>query len=141
MAQVAEAFDNLFSELKTKETDKGTVLFSRRSGDTGKAVSLSEINRIIDGFITSSPVHTSRETVIVAPKFNDLPGAIQEEAERQGYDNKPNNHITGITYQVKIYIVQSNVQSKAEVEEILFHERIHQILHGDKSDPQGISIK
>ena len=89
------------------------------------AVSLSEINSIINRVIANSIVNFGRETIIIAPRYDDLPRAIQKEAERQGYDDlNPNDRITGINYQGKIYIVQSNIQSKEKVEETILHERI-----------------
>ncbi len=89
------------------------------------AVSLIEINSIIDRVITDSIVNFGRETIIIAPRFDDLPMAIQEEAERQGYDNKdPNDRIPGVTYKGKIYLIHENIQSKDEVEETILHERI-----------------
>jgi len=97
---------------------------------------------IIDRVIALYPVHINRNTVFIAPRFDDLPRAIQEEAEKQGYnDQDPNDRITGVNYQGKIYIVQSNIRSKEEVEENLLHEHVHQILHGDKSDQQGIKLR
>jgi len=118
-------------------------LFSRHSdkGSVAGGVSLSDMENIIDRVGARYPVHINRNTVFVVPRFDDLPRAIQEEAEKQGYnDQDTNDRITGVNYQGKIYIVQSNIRSKEEVEENLLHEHIHQILHGDKSDPQGIKL-
>ncbi len=116
--------------------------FSRRAGVTGNAISRSVIDSVIKRVIAASPSHISRDTVIVADTFADLPPAVREEAAQQGYDN--NNHndrINGVTYQGKVYLVQENIQSELEVEETLLHERIHQILHGNKADPQGHELK
>ena len=89
------------------------------------AVSLIEINSIIDRVITDSIVNFGRETIIIAPRFDDLPMAIQEETERQGYDDlNPDDRITDVNYKFKIYVIHENIQSKEKVEETILHERI-----------------
>lgn len=76
-------------------------------------VSLIEINSIIDRVITDSIVNFGRETIIIAPRFDDLPMAIQEEAERQGYDDlNPNDSITDVNYKFKIYVIHAGIMKK-----------------------------
>jgi hypothetical protein len=89
------------------------------------AVSLSEINSIINRVIANSIVNFGRETIVIAPRYDDLPRAIQKEAERQGYDDlNPDDRITDVNYKFKIYVIHENIQSKDEVEETILHERI-----------------
>jgi hypothetical protein len=55
---------------KTKKVP--TSLFSGRSDVATGAVSLSEINSIINRVIANSIVNFGRETIIIAPRYDDL---------------------------------------------------------------------
>jgi hypothetical protein len=77
------------------------------------AVSLSEINSIINRVIANSIVNFGRETIVIAPRYDDLPRAIQKEAERQGYDDlNPDDRITDVNYKFKIYVIHAGIMKK-----------------------------
>ena len=77
------------------------------------------------------------EAPIVVRRFTDLPAAIVAAAEAQGYNNdNPQDRIHGVAYQGRIYVVQENVTSEAQVEEVLLHERQHLALR-TQGDPKS----
>lgn len=137
MPAIRAAFDQLFNEIETKETDQGIALFSQAGhGDNA--------DRIVDGFLlndgdnrpnplssettrqhvdsltrnwTSMSDHTVR--VKVVERTQDLPGHIKSQAPlgdvertRGVYDSSQNI----------VWIVSQNMYSKADVERVVFHE-------------------
>ncbi len=74
------------------------------------SISLNDMERITERFIKASLLHTSRDTVIIASWYDDLPRAIQKEVERQGYDDlNPDDRITDVNYKFKIYVIHANI--------------------------------
>ena len=108
-----------------KITDVGDekVLFSIAEPETTtkKSLPTKKLNAIISR-ITGTQDPAGLDGIVVAPDFESLPNAIKVEAEKQGTDGK---NVRGIYHGGKIYLVESNITSEAEVELILFHEGTH----------------
>lgn len=139
------AFRDLVAEIKTKETDSGVAMFNAKSGSWDNPLDAAALEATIARVIAGSPSHFSRDTVVTASLFADLPAPILAKAKKEGYDangRKPNGEkLTGATYDGKVYLVQENISSELEAEETLLHERIHQIVHGNAKDPDGIALR
>jgi hypothetical protein len=143
--EIGAAFRDLIAEIQTKETDTGVAMFNAKSGSRGNPLDAAALEATIGGITSASPSHFGRETVVWHPLFADLPSPILEKAKAEGYDEHgrhPNGYkIPGITYDGKVYLVQENISSELEAEETLLHERIHQIVHGNAKDPDGIALR
>lgn len=142
---IREAFENFFRMVETRQTDSGVAMFNAKSGSWGNPIDATALEATIGRVIAGSPSHFSRDTVVTAPLFADLPASILAKAEKEGYDangRKSNGEkLTGATYDGKVYLVQENISSELEAEETLLHERIHQIVHGNAKDPDGIALR
>ncbi|MFM8899145.1 MAG: hypothetical protein ACKOF9_04245 [Burkholderiales bacterium] len=125
----------------TKETDQGVAMFNRSRFAPGSA----PISRaLLDATISriTAEWQGGGQAVVVAPTFSDLPQPILAHAQKQGYDNaSTDERITGVAYRGKVYLIQENIPSVELAEETLFHERVHQVLRGNASDPGGEKLK
>lgn len=130
---------------QTKETDAGVAMFNAKSGSIGNPIDASALESTIASVIAASPSQWSRDTVVTATLFADLPAPILAKAKNEGYDahgRKSNGEkLTGVAYDGKVYLVQENISSELEAEETLLHERIHQILHGNAEDENGKALR
>jgi hypothetical protein len=119
-APISEAFDNLFSTLKTKETDKGLALFKRAEPTGGMEVKAAEdIARTITARWKNAP------EVVVVESMHDpkVPERVQNEdaAQRaQGAEGQP----AAFFYGDKVYLVASESKSPKDVTSYLFHEAL-----------------
>lgn len=142
---INSAFDKLFETVQTKETDAGVAMFNAKSGSVGNPIDTAALESTIASVIAASPSQWSRDTVVTATLFADLPAPIVEKAKAEGYDahgrNRDGQKLTGATYDGKVYLVQENITSEIEAEETLLHERIHQILHGNAEDENGKALR
>lgn len=103
----------------------GAVLFYRTRKAAGYRMDVAAVESTIDR-ITSGWRQSDREAVILLDRFEELPAAILEEAQKAGYDNNsPDDRIYGVAYQGKIYLLHENLFSALDVEEALLHERLH----------------
>lgn len=129
----------------TKETDAGVAMFNAKSGSVGNPIDTAALESTIASVIAASPSQWSRDTVVTATLFADLPAPILAKAKNEGYDahgRKSNGEkLTGVAYDGKVYLVQENISSELEAEETLLHERLHQIVHGNAKDPEGKALR
>jgi N12 class adenine-specific DNA methylase len=123
----------------------GSASFNASVRARGNPLDAAALEATIGRITSASPSHFGRETVVWHPLFADLPSPILEKAKAEGYDEHgrhPNGYkIPGITYDGKVYLVQENISSELEAEETLLHERIHQIVHGNAKDPDGVALR
>lgn len=130
---VAEAFDTLFQTIKTKETDKGTAMFSRAKSSRGLSVSAVES--------IANPIAEKLKnirTVKVVARQNEIPGLkeqIDAAYSKFQNDRTPENmerylavakdDIEGAYVNGELYLVASNLGSAERVEQVLRHEVAH----------------
>lgn len=121
------------------------AMFNAKSGSIGNPIDTATLESTIASVIAASPSQWSRDTVVTATLFADLPAPILAKAKAEGYDahgRKSNGEkLTGVAYDGKVYLVQENISSEIEAEETLLHERIHQILHGNAEDENGKALR
>lgn len=121
------------------------AMFNAKSGSIGNPIDTATLESTIASVIAASPSQWSRDTVVTATLFADLPAPILAKAKAEGYDahgRKSNGEkLTGVAYDGKVYLVQENISSEIEAEETLLHERIHQILHGNAEDKNGKALR
>ena len=119
IAPVAEAFDNLFGTIQTKETDKGVTMFSARQSRADlPPVAQSVVDELIAGLPgVRQAASDARIITVFAP--SELSAAILKEAEKQGI---PPNEIHGVLHNGFVYIVRQNLKNRQDVEEVLAHE-------------------
>lgn len=121
------------------------AMFNAKSGSIGNPIDTATLESTIASVIAASPSQWSRDTVVTATLFADLPAPIVEKAKAEGYDahgrNRDGQKLTGVAYDGKVYLVQENISSEIEAEETLLHERIHQILHGNAEDENGKALR
>lgn len=112
---VADAFDNLFGTIQTKETDKGIALFSPSPGrvDADK-VDVVVASRVVAGLF--SGWRNAPDRRVVATR-SDLPAVVLEELANQGEQTA-----RGVFHGDTFYLVADEHASEAEVEETIFHE-------------------
>ena len=115
IAPVAKAFDNLFSTIETKETDKGIALLSPSLGrvDANKvdiAVARTVVSDQLSGW------RNAPDSRVVAT-FNDLPTAVRKEITDQGEKTA-----RGVFHGDTFYLIADEHASANEVEETVFHE-------------------
>jgi len=119
IAPVAEAFDNLFGTIQTKETDKGVTMFSARQSRADlPPVAQSVVDELIAGLPgVRQAASDARIITVFAP--SELSAEILKEAEKQGI---PPNEIHGVLHNGFVYIVRQNLKNRQDVEEVLAHE-------------------
>ncbi len=87
-------------------------MFNAKSGSRGNPLDLATLKATIDRVVAGSPSHFSRDAVVTAPLFSDLPEAVRAMAENEGYDahgrNASGQELTGVTYDGKEILVQEN---------------------------------
>jgi hypothetical protein len=131
--------------IKADDKPGGSANFNASVRPLGNPLDAAALEATIGRITSASPSHFGRETVVWHPLFADLPSPILEKAKAEGYDEHgrhPNGYkIPGITYDGKVYLVQENISSELEAEETLLHERIHQIIHGNAKDPDGVALR
>ncbi len=116
---VAEAFDSLFATIKTRQTDSGVAMFSRKNSHADlPSVDQSVIDGLIDGMPGARQAAGDARIVTVFTP-SELPSEVLKEAERQGI---PQAGIHGVLYKGFAYIVRQNLKSRQDVEEVLAHE-------------------
>lgn len=120
---IAEAFDALFAEVKTKETDSGIALFARgrpeAARDTGP-VSQVELDAVIERVASGwKRAQGDGGRLIAVDTVADLPVAILRAADAQ---NVPQEEIKGVFHRGHIYLVRENHATAQAVEETIFHE-------------------
>jgi len=127
------AFDNLFKVIKTKKTDKGTALFSRNSKKESTSLSAVELDAVVSRI---APFLKAAKGVTVVDTFNDLPAAIQKDAQKQGAGD---GDVEGVFHKGKVYLVRDAIVSVEHAETVLFHELTHRgmdVIYGNK----GVNI-
>lgn len=118
---VAEAFDNLFATIQTKETDKGVAMFSRQSG-------------------IGSPSHRAAVEKIAQPLLEGLaraPGLVVVQHSNELPFDAPGD-AKGALWRGDIYLVADNLATPVDVREAVAHELLGHFglrgFFGDKLD-------
>jgi len=114
---INKQFDNFFSTLKTKETDKGVAMFSLAQSDKPSILPDVEFDAVLDR-ITGGRVKDTHAFVVARTGF-DLPAPILAVLKKQG--TRP-NQVDGVFHNGKVYLIRENIASKERLEELLFHE-------------------
>ena len=121
---IAEAFDNLFSTIQTKETDGGNVaMFSRPRFSRGAQ---SQANESVERLATGIASHwENAPKVVVAFDMNDpvIPENVRKEDQRQrsgGATGTPE----GFYYKGTVYLMSSKLATDKDIARVLFHEAL-----------------
>ncbi len=126
IAPIAEAFDELFSTIETRETESGTALYSLKekpkhllSGNGGDVVSRAEAESVIDR--VTEKWGSGQDNVELVDEFSELPDPIKKHARIFGVDTVT---MKGVYYENngKIYLVRENLTDALDVERTIFHE-------------------
>lgn len=117
---VAEAFDNLFATVKTKETENGVALFSLtpRMDVDNIGVDFYVARDVISRVIAAKKVWNV--DILPFSTFDDLPIAVQQYANQ--YGEKDARNAKGIAHSGKVYVIAENNESESDVEQTILHE-------------------
>lgn len=141
-APIVEAFDALFNTIESREDpETGNVaLFNRTSSIVSgvKPIPRSRLDSLVEHLTRNQPDGQAR--VRIADRWADLPAEIRAEAERQGFD-PATEAIPGVAYKGDVYLVHGYLTSEKLVEETVFHERVHQALRNNTSDPGSTQLR
>jgi len=113
---IAQAFDDLFSTVKTKETDQGVVLYSRgqeTATSLPKDTLQSHVAWIVKKWKDNPPIN-------VVQNEGELPQAIRSDIAEANADGE----VRGVFHRGSIYLVADNLSTTAQAEEALFHEAL-----------------
>ncbi len=119
LAPVSDAFDGLFGEIKTKETEEGIALFSRKTGDTKVdkvSISKADADKVINKVTFSWA--GGRKNVVMVDTFDALPEKVKADAKSQGAEGQ----IYGVFHDGKIYLVRDMHKTPESLEKTIFHE-------------------
>ncbi|MDX8383580.1 MAG: LPD5 domain-containing protein, partial [Ghiorsea sp.] len=130
---IKKGFDNLFKTLKTKETDKGTALYSRGKSDGSLSpLTDKELDAIIKRVSERLSVKVGvagnkvRHEVIIVDTFFSLPATVSKQADKENHDG---SDVGGVFHKGKVYVVRDNLAMysdvEARVETVLLHEFVH----------------
>lgn len=113
------AFDKLVGEIKTKETDQGTALFSRVLPQTENIAGL-EASAIEDHIAPILKRLKTKVPVTVVESYEDLPPAVYDRIKEEGVD------VQGVAYDGNVYLVSSQIPTLDVAERVLLdHELRH----------------
>ncbi|KDZ57550.1 hypothetical protein AB44_4497 [Escherichia coli 3-073-06_S1_C2] len=130
---IRDAFDHLFSTLKTRETDKGVAFYSRKGVTrTPEGNLISDVNRSAEAKGSPVPqVEAVARGVISGIKDSDLKVRVvksQKEAEAlagESFDGYGRGHAFYRPDKREIVLVADNIPDGRTVREKLRHEIIH----------------
>jgi len=110
---VRAAFDNLFETLETKETDKGTMLFSKRKA-TKSGLSVSKVKKTVSRI---SGKWKNAPDIEIVQYQKELPNEILDH-ENDG------DVIEGVFHNGRVYLVADNLRNEKHLEFTLLHESL-----------------
>lgn len=111
---VAQAFDNLFETLETRETESGVVLFSEQNS-AGRPISKEAATRIIERIQANTP----SVRIHLVDSFDSMPDEIVGLSNRQSVDG---SRVRGVYHRGEIWLNRQALNSEAAVEQTIFHE-------------------
>jgi len=115
------AFDVLFNEIKTKETDKGIALFASRGNNTDfTAITLDTANTVVSRVLAANKKIWNID-IIAVPTFDALPDDVKNTTTKQ-YGKDEAKYASGITHNGKVYVIADMNGSEQEAESIILHE-------------------
>ncbi len=127
LAPVVEAFDNLFGELKTKETDQGTALFNTHPGASipksewlSVGAIVEEVDQLLEPFATEIPV-------LVRDTLADI-----------GVKTADDGVTSGVVYGGRIHLFRDGMSDRSAVARTLWHELLHFGFRRFMTEPQYI---
>ncbi|WP_020209053.1 LPD38 domain-containing protein [Gilvimarinus chinensis] len=114
---VAEAFDNLFESIETKETGDGNVALFKSGGSNSQPVEKLEAQSTVDRIASSLPDSTAK--IELVDSFDEFPEAIKKSAKKLGFDG---SRVKGAYRDGTVYLNRSALKSAEDVERTIFHE-------------------
>jgi len=120
IAPVAEAFDNLFQTIETRETDKGTALF--RKSDTEDAKTTKAVKSAIDTFHSKIGGGQSYQILDTA---EELPDYVKADAERQFSNPDAYKEVEALRTRRGIIYVAENFTDENHAVMAAVHESTH----------------
>jgi len=128
VAPVAEAFDNLFATVQTKETEKGTAMFRRAAAQRG-----------MDKTQVVPLVGWMGKKVNVVQSEAELPAGLLREIGDRG----ASGDVAGAYWNGEVYLVADMLPDEGAVIRTALHEGTHLGLHGmfgSNIDPLMVDI-
>lgn len=126
MQPVADAFDNLFATIQTKETDSGVAMFSRLKSQQGTKSGLTT-EKLRSAIADAAKALGAEFDVTAVQSAADLPQSIRSEPE---FDTS----VKGIYSRGRIYLVADNIANVRDAQVVLAHELV-----GHKGVLEGIT--
>lgn len=125
---IAEAFDNLFSTVNTKETESGVAMFSRGEGGAGMA--LRDLQAVVDR-VGKRLKNLPRVHVLESPASLSTKDPVQKSLRDFIRKAGAWNDAEGATHEGDIYLFASGLADEARAEHVLaVHEVTHYGLRG-----------
>lgn len=122
VAPIAEAFDNLFSEVKTKETEQGVALFSR--GKSGSVIHREDFDAKMRQFKRAFP------SVQIVGHDSDQAGSVPKELRASIKRQGATNDVKGAYHDGSIHIFRNAIPDIPTLEFTVLHEATHFGLSG-----------
>lgn len=121
---MAESFapgaDSIVDDVLAEYAERtGDIVFSRRPTSQARPPLPDDQYDAALMDIARKLPRVARENIFSVSTASELPGAILRAAERQGMTP---NEIRGVLYDGKVYVVQDQVSSVAELQEVIAHE-------------------
>lgn len=131
---IGRAFDFLFSELKTRETERGIALFSRTISIPG-TIHLDDLNAIAATFRKAYP----GVPVVVLEKERQAPKSLRDKIKEAGAGGT----VAGAFHEGSIYLIREGIRNIEHGQHVVVHEGVHAGLHkmfGDSISPILLDI-
>lgn len=103
--------------------DEGTRFARRGVTDQKAAIGIDVIAKVVQNI--GQTWKNAPDKINIRGNFTDLPQDAQIQAKKQGL--KP-EEVRGAFHKGEMYLVQENIYSRQEVEEVIFHEALHNSL-------------
>ena len=116
---IADAFDALFSEVKTREDDAGNVaMFSRGGASPGRRVDLASAQALADQLASTGLIRLN-----VVQSVSDMPLNLQRQLSKSA----PDGRVRGAYFRGtdEVWMVADHIRGANEFVEVALHEAFH----------------
>lgn len=114
---VRAAFDEFFSTIQTRETDRGVALFRLGEGVDLGPMDFGAVSAAV-GRIVAANKKNWDVGIDTVPTFDALPDDVKKAVAKYGKNKKPK----GVLHQGRVYVVADRHTSEADVEATILHE-------------------
>jgi hypothetical protein len=115
---IADAFDALFSEVKTREDDAGNVAMFSRATATGPRVNLESARQLADQLASTGLLRLN-----VVQSTTDMPMRLQRQLSKSA----PDGRVRGAYFRGtdEVWMVADHIRGANEFVEVALHEAFH----------------